>query len=200
MAEKSKEITVQAVLSKLQTSINVPKSKRNKFAGFNYRNQEDILNATKAILEEAGAYILLSDSLELIGDRYYIKATAELWLAKESISVSAYARESLDVKGMDIAQITGSTSSYARKYALNGLLAIDDSQDPDSTNDGKTKEPDNSTSKTQEDDNKPWLNEKTEVYRKVVKAIIEGERKPADIRNTFRVSKAMMASLEELVK
>ncbi len=120
------------LLSKIQKELKAPKSQFNKFGGYRYRSCEDILEAVKPLLGEA--VLTITDEIVLIGDRYYIKATATILEKPESVSVSAYARESLDRKGMDVAQITGATSSYARKYALNGLLAIDDAKDADSTN------------------------------------------------------------------
>lgn len=116
----------------MQTRLNVPKNQRNKFGGFNYRSAEDILESLKPLLKETECFLNITDSIELVGDRYYIKATATI-TNKEGVQVSssAYAREELAKKGMDASQITGSTSSYARKYALNGLFAIDDNKDAD---------------------------------------------------------------------
>jgi len=116
----------------IQTRLNAPKNQRNKFGGFNYRSAEDILESLKPLLKETECFLNITDSIELVGDRYYIKATATI-TNKEGVQVSssAFAREELTKKGMDSSQITGSTSSYARKYALNGLFAIDDNKDAD---------------------------------------------------------------------
>ena len=122
-------------LNEIQKKLNAPKSQLNKFGNYNYRNCEDILKAVKPLLGDG--IILLNDEIQMIGDRFYVVATATYKLADEEISVKAYARESLDKKGMDAAQITGSTSSYARKYALNGLLLIDDNKDADSMDNSK---------------------------------------------------------------
>lgn len=119
-------------LIQIQTKLNAPKGQRNTFGGFNYRSAEDILESLKPLLKETECFLNITDSIELVGDRYYIKATATI-TNKEGVQVSssAFAREELTKKGMDASQITGSTSSYARKYALNGLFAIDDSKDAD---------------------------------------------------------------------
>ena len=116
----------------IQTKLSVPKAQRNKFGGFNYRSAEDILETVKPLLKETECFLNITDAIELVGDRYYIKATATI-TNKDGVQVSssAFAREELAKKGMDASQITGSTSSYARKYALNGLFAIDDNKDAD---------------------------------------------------------------------
>ena len=118
-------------LMRIQSKLKAPKGQRNTFGNYNYRSCEDILEAVKPLLAEEGCTLTLSDEIELIGDRYYIKATATLKSDKEEIQVSAYAREAQTRTGMDAAQVTGATSSYARKYALNGLFCIDDTKDPD---------------------------------------------------------------------
>lgn len=122
-------------LNTIQTKLNAPKNQRNNFGGYNYRSCEDILEALKPLLKETGCTLTLTDSIEQVGDRFYIKATATITNDKgETATASAYAREPLTKKGMDEAQITGATSSYARKIALGGLFAIDDNKDADATN------------------------------------------------------------------
>ena len=121
-------------LQKIQSEIKAPKGQMNKYGNYKYRSCEDILEAVKPLLAEQELAILISDEIILVGERYYIKATATLTDGKGEISVTAFAREEEKKKGMDASQLTGSTSSYARKYALNGLLAIDDTKDSDSTN------------------------------------------------------------------
>lgn len=118
------------ILNKIQKELKAPKGQRNSFGNYNYRSCEDIVEAVKPLLGKAT--LTIADEIIHIGDRYYVKATATLSEGEKSISVSAFARESEDKKGMDSAQITGATSSYARKYALNGLFAIDDTKDADS--------------------------------------------------------------------
>ncbi|WP_417852588.1 ERF family protein [Weissella viridescens] len=120
-------------LVQIQSDLKVPKSQFNKFGNYHYRNSEDILEALKPLLKLRSCSLLINDEVVLIGERYYIKATVELTnSAGESVKATGYAREALNKKGMDESQITGSTSSYARKYALNGLFAIDDNKDADS--------------------------------------------------------------------
>ena len=115
----------------IQSELKAPKGQYNSFGKYKYRSAEDILEAVKPLLAKNGCTLTLSDELELIGDRYYIKATATLRGENESESVTAYAREEAEKKGMDGSQITGTASSYARKYALNGLFCIDDTKDAD---------------------------------------------------------------------
>lgn len=124
-------------LIQIQAELKAPKQQKNNFGGYSYRSCEDILEAVKPLLLKYECSLTLTDSIEQIGDRYYIKATAAFNDGDKEKEVSAYAREALTKKGMDDAQITGSASSYARKYALNGLFLIDDTKDDDSTNDGK---------------------------------------------------------------
>lgn len=117
-------------LAKIQHDLNAPKNQRNNFGNYNYRSCEDILQAVKPLLGDLT--LTISDDIQVIGDRVYVKATATISDGEHSVSTQAFARESLTKKGMDESQITGSTSSYARKYALNGLLLIDDNKDADS--------------------------------------------------------------------
>lgn len=121
---------LQKALSVIQQSLNAPKNQYNSFGKYNYRNCEDILMALKPLLGEC--VLVINDEVVAVGDRIYVKATATIKLGNDSESATAYARESLTKKGMGDGQITGSTSSYARKYALNGLLLIDDNKDADS--------------------------------------------------------------------
>lgn len=123
----------------IQSSLKAPKSQRNTFGNYNYRSCEDILEALKPILAEVKAVVILSDKVEMIGTRYYITATATLLDIEtgDTTSVSASAREADSKKGAYESQITGAASSYARKYALNGLFAIDDTKDADYTNNGR---------------------------------------------------------------
>lgn len=127
-------MSITEILSDIQGALKAPKNQTNKFGGYNYRSCEDIMEALKPLLSVHKAAVTVSDNIVMIGDRFYIQATATLHCNGESVSNTAYARESADKKGMDAAQITGATSSYARKYALNGLFCIDDTKDADATN------------------------------------------------------------------
>ena len=129
-----KEINIK--LMNIQQELKAPKGQYNDFGKYAYRSCEDILEAVKPLLKKEKVVLTISDELQYIGNRYYIKATATL-IDTESeaiISNSAYAREEETKKGMDGSQITGASSSYARKYALNGLFGIDDNKDSDTTN------------------------------------------------------------------
>lgn len=120
-------------LTKIQTELKAPKNQYNSFGKYSYRSCEDILEGLKPLLKKYDCSVVVSDELVMIGERYYIKATAKVINAKgDIIEAVGYARESENKKGMDASQITGAASSYARKYALNGLFAIDDNKDADS--------------------------------------------------------------------
>ncbi|WP_131082527.1 ERF family protein [Clostridioides difficile] len=123
-------------LVNIQSTLKAPKSQFNSFGKYNYRSCEDILEGLKPILKEEKALVILDDKVVQIGTRFYVEATATLIDAEtgEKVSAKALAREDETKKGMDLAQVTGSVSSYARKYALNGLFCIDDTKDSDATN------------------------------------------------------------------
>ena len=133
--EQSKN-NVYFKLMKVQSKLKCEKSQYNKFGGYAYRSTSDILEAVKPLLSEVEAVIIVNDELKLIGDRYYVEATAMFLDCEtgDSIVSRAIAREAEGQKGMSEAQVTGSSSSYARKYALNALLLIDDTKDDDFTN------------------------------------------------------------------
>ena len=129
-----------STLTKIQSELKAPKNQRNNFGNYNYRSCEDILEALKPILAQHDASVIISDEIVEVGGRVYVKATCHFKSKDGECDVTAYAREAITKKGMDEAQITGSASSYARKYALNGMFLIDDTKDPDATNDhGKKK-------------------------------------------------------------
>lgn len=163
----------------IQSELKAPKGQYNSFGKYNYRSCEDILEGVKPLLAKHGLVLTIQDSIDLIGDRFYVKATATITDGKEQLSTSAYARESLDKKGMDASQVTGATSSYARKYALNGLLAIDDTKDADTIDNSK----------------KPVQQTQETVYNwnslkaRVVQGGISEEELVHYVTETFKVSK-----------
>ena len=141
----------------VQSKLKAPKSQFNSFGKYNYRNAEDILEAVKPLCKEVGALVVLTDEIKCVGDRHYVEATAKFIDVAPTdnivkfIDVKASAREEESKKGMDGSQVTGASSSYARKYALNGLFAIDDTKDSDTTNTG-----DNGNGKAKTEDKKPF--------------------------------------------
>jgi hypothetical protein len=132
----SEENNIRKKLQGIQSSLKAPKGQVNKFGGYSYRSAEDILNAVKPLLNEWNCTLVINDDIVQVGDRHYVKANATLACSDSDqlINAQAFAREAVIKKGMDEAQITGSASSYARKYALNALFALDDTKDPDATN------------------------------------------------------------------
>lgn len=139
-AKETKNLTINDKLSAIQTKIKAPKNLYNSFGKYNYRNAESILEAVKPYLESLNLFLVINDSIVMVGERYYVRATATLADCEtgESIEVSAYARETEEKKGMDGSQVTGATSSYARKYALNGLFLLDDTKDANTDEYAKT--------------------------------------------------------------
>ena len=182
----------------IQKELHAPKGQTNDFGGYQYRNCSDIIQAVKPILQDKALYLHLSDEMVNIGDRYYLKATATVFDENDKVigQATGYAREALDKKGMDQAQITGAASSYARKYALNGLFAIDDGKDADSM--------DNSQAEPQAEMEKPWFNEEDfeKMRDKFQAAMKDGTRTGPEIvknlRNTFKVNKKFAADIEGL--
>lgn len=126
-------------LNKIQVELKANKDLFNQFGGYGYRSAETILEAVKPLLKETNCTIIVSDDILMVGDRFYVKATATIKNEKGEVeSATSFAREALTKKGQDESQITGAASSYARKYALCGLLAIDDRRDADTQNNGGT--------------------------------------------------------------
>lgn len=128
---KVKPKTLIGKLLNIQSRLKAPKGQYNSFGKYHYRSSEDILEAVKPLLAENECILMLSDEILLIGDRYYVKTIATIMDETGQLGVTGFAREEEDKKGMDSAQVTGATSSYARKYALNGLFCIDDTKDFD---------------------------------------------------------------------
>ena len=129
---------LQTRLIAVQSELKAPKDKFNSFGNYSYRSAEGIMEALKPLLKEHELCLTVNDDIILVGDRFYIKATATVSYGKETITNSAFAREEATKKGMDGSQITGTASSYARKYALNGLFLIDDTKDADTDEYQKT--------------------------------------------------------------
>ena len=127
------EIPLKKKLSEIQQKIKAPKNLYNSFGKYNYRNAESILEAFKPFEKEYNVFLVIADDIVSVGDRIYVKATACLHDCdtEENVSATAFAREASEKKGMDESQITGTASSYARKYALNGLFLLDDTKDAD---------------------------------------------------------------------
>ena len=169
-------------LVEIQNELKAPKSQFNKFGGYKYRNAEDILEAVKPLLFKHKCTLTISDDIVCTGERIYVKATVVISNGADSVSVSAFAREPEAQKGMSESQITGASSSYARKYALNGMFAIDDTKDSDATNEGR------------EDDGKPWLNKNTPQFDAAHKYVIDGG-KISDIEKKYKLSKEVKEQL-----
>lgn len=151
------EKNIYSLLNEVQAELRVPKGQWNDFGGFHYRSAEDILEAVKPLLYKRDMTLIMTDDAVMMGERHYIKATVTIYHGDQHISVSAYAREAESRPKMDVAQLTGSASSYARKYALNGLLLIDDIKDADTNEynkqgNGKPK----AKAKPVDDDRLPW--------------------------------------------
>lgn len=166
MAEKKENKELENVpfrrrLTLLQNELYAPKNQFNKFGGYAYRNCEDIYNAVKPLLKKYGMTLTMDDEIEMLGERFYVRTRAILTDALtdyETISVTAYAREEETKKGQDGSQITGASSSYARKYALNGLFLIDDVKDSDTTN-TETKVPFKNEDIMKENKYRSWLDD-----------------------------------------
>jgi hypothetical protein len=213
---------------KIQEELKAPKNQRNNFGGYNYRSAEDIIEAVKPIAHKYGYYLIISDEIVEVGGRIYVKATARLQPneAGNIYSATGWAREEETKKGMDGAQITGAASSYARKYALNGLLAIDDTKDADATNTHGKEESNNanlviktegsvgmapptaslkapsvrypSNNSAKPEDDKAWLNKNNPKWSLIVQQFKTGENNINNLRKEFKVSKAVEAELTAL--
>jgi hypothetical protein len=193
-------MSVYSLLNKVQTELVAPKNQFNAFGKYNYRSCEDILEGVKPLLKELNCVILVSDSIEMIGERIYVKATAKFVDCEtgDTIENTAYARESLTKKGMDDSQVTGATSSYARKYALNGLLLVDDSKDADTMDNSKEEAP---QQKQYEDDpNKEWLDDITQLVAFCKTHNLSPSDAVAQGRKKYKISKVKAKEIEEAMK
>ena len=181
-------------LIKIQSELKAPKNQLNKFGGYNYRSCEDILEAVKPLLIRHGCTLTIHDEVKELGGILFIEATASIQKGDEGRSVTAQAGINPDRKGMDIAQSFGASSSYARKYALNGLFLIDDTKDPDATNthDSEPKKA------PQKEDTRPWLN-KGEALDKAMEYMRSGG-KIETIESKYRLSKEIKDTLTKISK
>lgn len=180
-------------LAIIQQELKAPKNQYNDFGNYSYRSCEDILEGLKPCLQKVKAVVTISDDLVLVGDRYYIKATATIFdcEGEGSVSNTAYARETESRPKMDVSQITGSASSYARKYALNGLFCIDDVKDADSRNNQKDNEEQKKIDEKKAEAEKQQIatSKIDEVKQKALLARCEKEGVPAEkIHRLYKVS------------
>ena len=189
-------------LINIQQKLKAPKGQYNSFGNYAYRSCEDILEAVKPILAEEQCALILKDDIVFIGERYYIRAEAVLYDENGEIIAenSAYAREEAEKKGMDGSQITGASSSYARKYALNGLFGIDDNKDSDTTNNGDDKPKQQSQQKqTYKKDNKRQAQDKqSSEAKKAIYDQVRAELTKAGLSEQFVCEKYHINKLEEL--
>ena len=189
-------------LIQIQTQLKAPKSQHNKFGNYNYRSAEDILESLKPLLAEHECTLLLTDDIIEVAGRIYVKATANFTDGTDKATVTAYAREEETKKGMDASQITGAASSYARKYALNGLFLIDDTKDADATNKHGKDEAETTPAPIQPPaKEKPELVESSKAYHDVVQWIKAGgtdeerEKLFQSVYNKYTVSEAVKQSV-----
>lgn len=170
-------------LMEIQGSLNAPKGQYNKFGNYRYRSCEDILAAVKPLLKKAGCVLTISDEVVMVGNRIYIKATAKLVNGGGvMVTTTAFAREEETKKGMDGSQITGAASSYARKYALNGLFAIDDTKDADTLNNNpEYTQPAQAKQPAPQQAKQPSASELNETFNAYAKPAIEQARTAEDL-------------------
>lgn len=173
----------------IQQGLKAPKEQYNSFGKYHYRSCEDILEAVKPLLAEQACTLIIQDEIVLIGERYYVKATASLSNSSGDNKTSiAYAREPIDKKGMDESQITGMASSYARKYALNGLFCIDDTKDADTMDNSSEGHSATPAPAPKQEDDRPWLSEKQ--FQQTIERIKNGEVSVADmVAERYRMKK-----------
>lgn len=184
-------------LNLIQTKLNAPKNQYNSFGGYNYRNLEDVLEALKPLLKETGCTLLISDRIEEIGGRFYVKATATLVNAEgEEATTTAFAREEETRKGMDGSQITGAASSYARKYALGGLFCIDDNKDADYAKNPET-EPAPDKPKKEKKDPIEGLKKEEEKARFTAQSVEEAVEMVKNAKNSRELTAIWTANKEQ---
>jgi hypothetical protein len=185
-------------LADIQAKLKAPKGQRNNFGNYSYRSCEDILEALKPIINPLGFWVTLNDEIVQVGERYYVKATATITNGKDSWSNTAFAREEESKKGMDGSQVTGASSSYARKFALNGLLSLDDAKDSDATNThGKDEKPTTLAPKISED--KRWITD--EQFAKLCEQVKAGDTDAIKrAQEKVKINLQQLATLESYTK
>lgn len=194
-------------LTEIQNELKAPKNQYNSFGKYKYRSCEDILEAVKPLLKKHGCTLTITDGVLEVGSLVFIDATATISNGTESVSVRAQAGIDPNRKGMDIAQSFGSSSSYARKYALNGLFLIDDTKDADATNDhgkganSKPSTPSNSkpTPKPEPKSQRVIVTEGDENYLKIIKGVASGKATLQQALDKFNISEDVEASLKEKI-
>ena len=184
----------------IQQWLKAPKGQYNSFGKYHYRSCEDILEAVKKLLGDQSCILDISDELVLIGDRYYVKATATITNSEgKSVSTTAFAREPIDKKGVDESQITGMASSYARKYALNGLFCIDDTKDADTMDNSSNGHSAPAPKAEKQDDNRPWMTEKN--LHDILARIEGGDLNVVDLANEhYRMKKGYREKIIQAVR
>lgn len=209
MEEVAVRKNIYQKMVEVQSELKAPKDKENTFGKYKYRSAEGILEAVKPLLKENELVISVDDSIEAVGDRVYVKATVTVIDVHtgDKMETSAYAREALTKKGMDDGQVTGATSSYARKYALNGMFAIDDSKDLD-TDEYRVEGNNRASNATAEDNAKKAackaLADKAKqcgITNDTIKAIIQNQYHAESSRDmTVGAIKNMTTNLEKLAQ
>jgi hypothetical protein len=177
-------------LVSIQQELKAPKGQYNAFGKYHYRSCEDILEAVKPLLGKHNCILNISDQIEMVGDRFYVKATATIINSEgKSVTTTAFAREQENKAGMDSSQLTGSTSSYARKYALNGLFCIDDTKDADTMdNSSEGKAIPAAPKAEKKEDDRPWMSEKN--LKDIIERINGGDMAVVDLANDhYRMKK-----------
>jgi len=172
-------------LAEFQSKLKAPKGQFNSFGKYKYRSCEDIIEAIKPIINPEGFFLTLSDEIIQVSDRVYVKTIATLSNGEKTYTSIAYAREEFDKKGMDASQITGAASSYARKYALNGLFAIDDTKDAEATNTGKSTE-------------KPTLSKDSVAWNKAVEFLKKDGNTIDRVREKYNITPELEQELLSL--
>ena len=182
----------------IQQGLKAPKGNYNNFGKYHYRSCEDILEAVKPLLTEQACTLVITDDIQMIGDRFYVKATATLTNSQgKEVVATAFAREQESKAGMDSSQLTGATSSYARKYALNGLFCIDDTKDAD-TMDNTSEGQHAPAAQPKQEDNRPWMNEKQclSAIERISAGLLETEKQ---CKEAFRMKKEYRERIEVAV-